>query len=313
MNQQVTSVQYRDIDDEIDLRELIKTVWAGKWLIIVTTCLFALGGISLALTKPDIYTAQATLAPVSGDDGGSLSKLAGQFGGLASLAGINIGAGGGADKTAIALEVLKSRLFLTEFVHRHHLAVPLMATDGWDREAGKWQYDAEIYNTSAGQWNAGPDGRSFQPTDWDLVKRFREIMSVSESKDSGMVTVTIKSQSPPVAKQWVDWLVADLNVRLRVQDITAANARIDYLETQLEQTSVAGMQQVFYQLIESETRTVMLANAQPEYVFRTIDPAVVPQEKSGPKRALIVLISIVLGGMIGVFVVLIRAFLKKAL
>ncbi|MGQ7274397.1 Wzz/FepE/Etk N-terminal domain-containing protein [Marinobacter sp. V034] len=311
MNQQVTSVQYRDIDDEIDLRELIKTVWAGKWLIIVTTCLFALGGISLALTKPDIYTAQATLAPVSGDDGGSLSKLAGQFGGLASLAGINIGAGGGADKTAIALEVLKSRLFLTEFVHRHHLAVPLMATDGWDREAGKWQYDAEIYNTSAGQWNEGPDGRSFQPTDWDLVKRFREIMSVSESKDSGMVTVTIKSQSPPVAKQWVDWLVADLNVRLRVQDIAAANARIDYLETQLEQTSVAGMQQVFYQLIESETRTVMLANAQPEYVFRTIDPAVVPQESSGPKRVLGVLLSIILGGMLGVFAVFIRAFVKN--
>jgi hypothetical protein len=30
------------------------------------------------------------------------------------------------------------------------------------------------------------------------------------------------------------------------------------------------MQQVFYQLIESETRTVMLANAQPKYVFKTV-------------------------------------------
>lgn len=71
------------------------------------------------------------------------------------------------------------------------------------------------------------------------------------------------------------------------------------------------MQQVFYQLIESETRTVMLANAQREYVFKTIDPAVVPQEKSAPKRALIAVLATMLGGILGVFVVLIRAFIRN--
>ena len=70
------------------------------------------------------------------------------------------------------------------------------------------------------------------------------------------------------------------------------------------------MQQVFYQLIESETRTVMLANAQDEYVFETVDPAVVPQEKSSPKRALIAILATMMGGMLSVFVVFVRAFLK---
>jgi uncharacterized protein involved in exopolysaccharide biosynthesis len=34
-------------------------------------------------------------------------------------------------------------------------------------------------------------------------------------------------------------------------------------------------------------------------VFKTIDPAVVPQEKSEPKRVLIAVIATMLGGMLG--------------
>ncbi len=98
---------------------------------------------------------------------------------------------------------------------------------------------------------------------------------------------------------------------MRAQDIEDAEASINYLEAKLDETNIAGMQQVFYQLIESETRTVMLANAQREYVFKTVDPAVVPQEKSEPKRALIAVIATMLGGMLGVFIVFVRAFIRN--
>jgi uncharacterized protein involved in exopolysaccharide biosynthesis len=45
-------------------------------------------------------------------------------------------------------------------------------------------------------------------------------------------------------------------------------------------------------------------------VFKTIDPAVVPQEKSEPKRALIVIVATMLGGMLGIFTVFIIAFTR---
>lgn len=83
---------------------------------------------------------------------------------------------------------------------------------------------------------------------------------------------------------------------------------IAYLEGKLRETNIAGMQQVFYQLIESETRTVMLANAQTEYIFKTVDPAVVPQEKSEPKRALIATVAT----MLGVFTVFVLAFIRSS-
>ena len=295
-------------DDEIDLRQLFATLWAGKWLIIAVTFLFATGGVAYALHKPNIYQASVLLAPASEESG--ISGISGQLGGLASLAGINLG-GGGSNQTVIAKEVLRSRAFLADFIDRHNLAVPLMAVKGWNIEQSEWQYNREVYNPETGQWLPDEDGKSQQPTDWDLVKAFKENhLSVSENKENGMVTFSVKSLSPTAAQQWAQWLVEDINEHMRRQDVAEAEARINYLENKLTDTNIAGMQQVFYQLIESETRTVMLANAQQEYVFKTIDPAVVPQEKSEPKRALIAILATLLGGMLGVFIVFIRALFK---
>lgn len=296
-------------DDEIDLRELFATLWRGKWIIILFTTAFAASGVFYALSKPNIYIASVLLAPVQ-DEGGA-GSLGGQLGGLASLAGISLG-GDGSNKTIMAKQVLQSRVFLADFIHRHNLSVPLMATDGWSMEKQEWVINREVYNPQTGEWLQNENGRSLKPTDWDMVKKFKEdYLSVADDDETGMVTLNVKSQAPPVAKEWAENLVHDINEHMRKQDVKDAEARIAYLEEKLSETNIAGMQQVFYQLIESETRTVMLANAQNEYIFKTVDPAVTPQEKSGPKRALIAIVATMLGGMLGVFVVFVRAFIRS--
>ncbi|WP_203300253.1 Wzz/FepE/Etk N-terminal domain-containing protein [Marinobacter sediminum] len=307
MSENVTQQTYYP-DDEIDLRELFSTVWRGKWIIILATFIFAAAGVGFALYKPNIYQSSVLIAPAQ-EEGGGLGGLASQFGGLASLAGINLG-GGSSNKTVIAKEVLQSRAFLTNFFHRHDLEVPLMALDGWNEKSGEWDYDQDKYNPETSEWLLDSDGESYKPTDWEMVETFREDhFSVSEAKETGMITVSVKHYSPVLAKQWAEKLVQDLNEHMRKQDVEEAEARIAYLEEKLDETNVAGMQQVFYQLIENETRTVMLANAQKEYVFKTIDPAVIAEEKAEPKRALICVIATLLGGMFGVFIVFIRAFI----
>jgi len=295
-------------DDEIDLRELFATLWRGKWIIIAFTIVFAAGGVFYALSKPNVYQSSVLLAPTQ-DEGGA-AGLSGQLGGLASLAGISLGGGSG-NQTVMAKEVLQSRAFLTDFIHRHNLTIPLMATEAWDMKNEKWVINREVYNPDNGEWLTDEDGESLKPTDWDLVKTLKEHMSVSSNDETGMVTLNVKSLSPPVAKDWAEKLVHDINEHMRAQDVKEAEARIGYLEGKLSETNIAGMQQVFYQLIESETRTVMLANAQSEYIFKTIDPAVVPQEKSEPKRALIAIVATMLGGMLGVFTVFVVAFIRS--
>ncbi|MCK2150077.1 Wzz/FepE/Etk N-terminal domain-containing protein [Marinobacter alexandrii] len=296
-------------DDEIDLRELFATIWAGKWLIIAITFVFAVSGVAYALYKPNIYQANVLLAPANKE--GGVGGISGQLGGLASLAGINLGSGG-SNQAVIAREVLQSRAFLANFIRRHNLEISLMAAEAWNSKSQEWRYNREVYNPETGEWLTDDEGESYKPTDWDLVNAFKERhLSVSENKDSGMIKLSVKSLSPPAAKEWAEWLVMDINEHMRQQDVVKANARINYLEEKLNDTSVAGMQQVFYQLIESETRTVMLANAQQEYVFETVDPAVVPQEKSEPKRAMVAFVATMLGCMLGVFTVFIRASISR--
>ena len=55
----------------------------------------------------------------------------------------------------------------------------------------------------------------------------------------------------------------------------------------------------------------MLSEVNPEYVFKTLDPAVVAEEQTKPKRALIAVLGTALGGMLGVLVALIQHALRR--
>jgi LPS O-antigen subunit length determinant protein (WzzB/FepE family) len=98
---------------------------------------------------------------------------------------------------------------------------------------------------------------------------------------------------------------------MREQDKIEAQNSIDYLTKKLQETQLSDMQTVFYQLIEEQTKTIMLAEVSKEYVLKTIDPANAPEEKAKPKRALIVVLGTMLGGILSVLFVLIRYFTKK--
>ena len=125
-------------------------------------------------------------------------------------------------------------------------------------------------------------------------------------KQTGFVTVSVEHYSPVVAKQWVDWLVQDINATVMRQDVNEAEQAIKYLNKQIAATSLADLQNVFFRLIEEQTKIVMLANVSPEYLFRVVDPAYVPEKHSKPNRLVILILAMFLGGFVGVAVHLAR-------
>jgi uncharacterized protein involved in exopolysaccharide biosynthesis len=304
--------QHLPEDDEIELAELWHAIWSGKLLIVAISTFFAISSITYAINQPNIYKATTLLAPASEQGGaGGLAKMAGQFGGLASLAGINLG-GGGTDKTGLALEVLKSRAFLEKFINKHELLVPLMATENWDIMSNTLIFDNEVYNATTKTWVREVKApKQPEPSSWEAYEAFKDILAVATDKESGMVTLTIEHYSPEIATQWLLWLVSDINAAMREQDKAEAQRSIDYLSTKLQETQLADMQTVFYQLIEQQTKTIMLAEVSLEYVLKTIDPANAPEEKAKPKRALIVVLGTILGGILSMLIVLVRYFSNK--
>jgi uncharacterized protein involved in exopolysaccharide biosynthesis len=300
-------------DDEIDLRELFSVIWQGKYLIIAITAIFAIGSVIFAIKQPNIYKSEALLAPASAEQGGGgLAALAGQFGGLASMAGINLGGGGGVDKTQMAIEVMKSRQFTSDFIQKHNILPDLMAEPKWNLADNTLAYNDDLYNRVENKWLREVKAPfKPEPSMQEAYKVFSKIIAVNAAKDTGMVTVSVEHVSPAIAQQWVTWLVEDINKVMKERDVLEAMRSTEFLNQQIEQTNVADIRTMLYKLIEEQAKTIMFAEVRDEYVFKTLDPALVPEEKDKPKRALIVVLGTMLGGMFGVLLVLIRYFAKK--
>ena len=298
--------------DEPDFGEFFSVLWGGKaWISAITTAA-AVISVLVALSLPDIYKSRALLAPKSDGGSGSLARMAAQYGGLASLAGINLSdfGGGDASRAELAQQKLKSLSFFTEHLYSEVL-VDLMAVDYWDMYSGEVVIDPTVYNQATSQWiREASFPRKSKPSAQEAHEAFLKTIALSEDKQSGFVTLSVQHESPIVAKAWADMLIDRINEEIRAEDVGEAEASISFLEVQREQTSLVSLDEVFAQLIEEQTKTIMLANVSKDYVFDIIDPPVVPELKSKPSRALICVLGTLLGGLLGVVWVLIRHYVR---
>jgi uncharacterized protein involved in exopolysaccharide biosynthesis len=274
--------------------------------------MFSVASVFYALSVPDEYKSTVLLAPASSSGGSGLSSLAGQYGGLASLAGINLGGSGGDDKVAIAMEIIKTWGFLENFIEENNLQVPLLSATGWDRASNKLIINPEVYDQSTNKWVRKFDsakGKKEGPSSWNLYNKLKGRISISQDKTNGLISLSVEYYSPELSKLWVEKLVESINANLKKRDRDEATKSIQYLQAKIQETRVSDMQAVFYQLIEEQTKTLMLAEVSEEYVFKTLSPARAAEEKSKPKRALFAIFGFILGGILSVIIVLLRYFL----
>lgn len=80
-------------EEEIDIMAIILRLWEKRWFIIKVTCVFAVLGVFVAIFTPKEYTASCVVVPET--KGGAFS--ASSLGGLAAMAGINLGASSGGE------------------------------------------------------------------------------------------------------------------------------------------------------------------------------------------------------------------------
>jgi uncharacterized protein involved in exopolysaccharide biosynthesis len=261
--------------------------WAGYWRVLVEqrkligiiTAATTLIALVIAFVLPPVYRAEVLLAPVSEEKSEGLGALAGQFGDLAALAGINLGTR--KDKTNEYVAALKSRALSIAFIKDQNL-MPVLFASKWDAQKKQWKDSNDT------------------PTEWDAFKIWDEqVRHVSFDRRAGLVTLIIEWTGPNLAAQWANDLVRQVNNRLRTEAVEEADRSIAYLEKQLPQTNSVEVQQAIYRLIEAQTKQKMVASTRAEYAFQTIDPAVPPQEKASPKRALIVVTALMLGLALG--------------
>ncbi len=122
--------------------------------------------------------------------------------------------------------------------------------------------------------------------------------------------MAIEWTDPELAAQWVALLVQRLNDYMRTRALNEAQANVEYLQAELAATTVVALQQAVGRLLEREHQKLMLARGNEEFAFRVIDSAVVPETPSRPNRRLMVIVATIFGGIISVFFVLARQFVR---
>lgn len=274
-------------DDEISLAEIGQALWSRRITIAVSTFVAGALSVVIALSMKPIFQAEVVLSPISSSGSGNgLSSITAQLGGLASLAGVNVSGG---DASAESVATLNSRALIEQYIRSQNL-MPVLYADSWDAEKNAWKQDIKK-----------------PPTLWFGTKKFIEsILVVETNKKTGLINLKIQWTDAALAAQWANDLVSLTNERLRNRAISESTKSIAYLYQQLEGTSVIGVREAIYRLLEAETKKVMLAQGSNEYAFKVIDPAVMPEKKSKPRRALIV----VMGTFIGFFLSAIYALVS---
>ena len=295
--------------DEMNFSDLIRIIWRGKWFIMLVTTTFAVLSVLYSLSLANVYKSEAVLTPATEKSG---LNIPGQLGGLAAMAGLNLGGSGSTDNTALGLELIKSRDFIGRFVERHNLLVPLMATSGWDRGSNALLFDPELYDVQSKTWvrKVNPPFQP-EPSLLEAHDAFMDNFSISQDKLTKMIKVSLEHYSPELAAQWLSLLIKDINEEIRQRDLREAERSIVYLNKQIEETNIADVKATLFSLVEEQMKTKMLANVRSEYVFKTIDPPVVPEMKAKPMRALIVVASVMLGFMFSCLIVLFRHVFKS--
>lgn len=297
--------QEKEKNDDINLLSMIREIWDRKILLGAICFCFAVASIVLSLRIPNQYISEVLIAPTTTEaTKGGLAGLASRFSGLASMAGIQLGSQN--DNTSLAINLLQSKKFILDFVKKHDLTVPLMATKRWNAETNELEVNEKIYDVNTATWVRDV---SFpftpEPNDYEIFEAFSDRITVTEDNNSGFYNLSLEFYSPEIAQQWLTWLLNDLNLVIRQRDIDEADRSIEYLNNAINETNITELHTIFYELIQEQTKTKLLASIKDEYVFEIVDPPYVPFQKSKPRRAFMVIVSTFLGGILGLLVIFI--------
>ncbi len=248
-----------------DLWDLVLVMWRERIVLIGIVSVFTLLGVAYALLATPIFRAEVVMTPAG--QRAPASSL-GQFSGLAALAGVNIGSG----TSSVPLAVLRSREFARDFIAEQGLEKTLTAE----------------LNEPASELDMR-----------DALDYFvRKVRVVSEDKKAGTVTLSIAWTDPQIAADWANAYVSLLNARLREQALQEAERNVKFLQQEIANTNVISMQQSVSRILEAEMQKYMLAKGEVEYAYKIVDRASAPKLRESPKRTLIVLLSILLGGIV---------------
>lgn len=285
-------------NNEINFSSLLRLCWEKKLTIFIVTAFTIIvvnAGVYFGVEKK--YKAQVLLSERKDQTSTDMPSGLGTLGALVGISGKDSGE---ADK---ALKIMQTRSFVERFVSKYNYLPTLVAVKGWDKTSNSLVY-ADYYNPDDG-WEIP------KPSIFEVQKTFLSSISIAQENVTDFISISFTHSSPYIAKEVLDNLVTELNTLMQEQAINNAELSVKYLEKELNKTGLLEFRKTLLTLIESELQKKMIANTYSDYVFITIDPAVVNFKHVSPQSMLFALLSVIFGFSFGVLIVLIEMKFKS--
>ena len=199
---QATAAAPEGNDDEISLVDLAATLWRRKRLIVAVTAIAAVASVVYALLQPNLFTASATMLPISGS---SSSSLLSQYASLASMAGVSLPSGGSTNPAIKIEAILKSRSFAENLVGQLNL-VPVLIEHPEKIKVGT------------------PLGVA--------VESLGKLLSVSTDTKTNVMKISMKTKDPTLSSRVVNGALDMIQDDLKNRVLSSSGKNIVVLETQ---------------------------------------------------------------------------------
>ena len=252
-DKQPTEANKEKKEKEIDLMEIIYTLWSRKKLIVLWCVIGMAFGVVIAFSIPKEYTTEVTVAP---ETMGSVSSLSGSLGALASMAGISANSNNTPDAVYPTLypDVVNSVPFITSLFD-----VPVTDQNGnvylvkdfiKKRTKGAWWgvilgFPGKMISAVKGKKkdNVGEDHvlNNFQLTDEEalLVKALRGRITADVDQKTDVITIKVSMQDPMVSAVLADTVVKRLRQYITDYRTNKARKDLEYAELLNEEAKQA--------------------------------------------------------------------------
>ena len=331
-------------EDEIDLLALLQQLWTKRIWIVKATAIFVVLGVVIALVTPTKYKAETVFIPqVSGNEG-EVSKL----GGLASLAGINLG--GTSDGMSIPPSLYPN--IASSIPYKMALLEQRLLIDGKEQALSAYflaqpkSFLSRIFSFASKADAVVSSSEVFQltPEMETLTEMLTEIVSVSVNEKEGYVSLSVLWKDAVVTAQIAESAKNLLQAQVISYKLEKLNDNLTFTKTQYEnkqkefetiqdrlalfkdrnrninssqfQSQLQRIQAEYdialsvVQELAKQLETAKLQVNRDTPIFTIIEPVIVPYERDQPKRKLIVIICAFLGGVLSCGWVLVENPLK---
>lgn len=286
-----------------DLIFIIKKNFNNIFLLSLAITIFA---IFVTYLIPKTYTSSILVKNNFNQPSNPLSSLSNQFGGLASMAGIDVNSSGSLTLEQIEAQII-SRDFINHLSKFENFDINLLIPKSYDEVSKSLSYDETKYNFKEKKWLL----TSQKPLKTERHKVFKDNIKLSLDKDNSFIKIEYRHLSPIVAQETLNLIVDEINNINRNKALKESSDTIDYLNSQLKKNSLNNVVKSINSLTEVELNKLVIANIKSDYTLTIIDSAYLPEKKSHPRRSLVGMMTLILSFIILFLRVIIIAFIKK--